>query len=358
LATGNKAGLNPPAFETEIDGKKVALFTLKNSNGLEMSVTNYGGKVVSLCVPDRDGSFRDVVTGYRSIDEYLNSGEIYFGAAIGRVGNRIARGTFSLEGKTYKLAVNNDPNHLHGGVKGYHAVVWDARMIDDQTLELSYVSPDGEEGYPGTLSVRMVYRLTDQNEFWIEYYAATDQTTVCNLTHHSYFNLSGEGSETILDHVMTIHADGFTASDDNLIPSGVISPVEGTPLDFRQAHVIGERIDVPCPALQAGRGYDHNYLLKRNGQGVEMAASVFSPVSGIQMDVWTDQPGMQFYSGNWMNGSETGKAGKAYQKRSAFCLETQHFPDSPNQPGFPSIELKPGETYRHTCVYRFSTVGE
>jgi aldose 1-epimerase len=352
----NKAGISKENFEKTIDGKRVSLYTLVNDNGLEMNVTNYGAKVVSLHVPDKTGNFVDVVTGYNSIDDYLKSKEIYFGAAIGRVGNRIAKGKFSINSTEYTLAVNNGPNHLHGGEKGFHAVVWDARQVDESTLELTYTSPDMEEGYPGTLKVKMIYNLTANNEFSIEYYAETNKTTLCNLTHHSYFNLTGEGESTILDHVLELNADKYTVSDETLIPTGEIAHVEGTPLDFRKATEIGARIDDGFEALEFGHGYDHNYVINKNGKGVAQAASVYSPVTGIKMDVLTNQPGIQFYSGNWMDGSETGKSGKPYVKRSAFCLETQHFPDSPNQPGFPSIVLKPGETYRHTCIYRFSNV--
>lgn len=350
----NMTGIQKENFEKTIDGKRISLYTLTNANGLEMNVTNYGAKVVSLHVPDKTGKFVDVVTGYNCIDDYLKSNEIYFGAAIGRVGNRIAKGKFSINSTEYKLAVNNGPNHLHGGVKGFHAVVWDARQVDESTLELSYTAGDMEEGYPGALTVKIIYKLTGNNEFSIEYFAETTKTTICNLTHHSYFNLSGEGEPTILDHVLELSADKYTVSDENLIPTGEIALVKGTPLDFGTATEIGKRIDADFEALKFGHGYDHNYVINRDGNEAAQAASVYSPVTGIKMDVLTTQPGIQFYSGNWMDGSETGKSGKPYVKRSAFCLETQHFPDSPNHSGFPSIVLKPGEKYRHSCVYRFS----
>jgi aldose 1-epimerase len=350
----NKAGISKEAFERTIDGKQNSLWTVRNKNGVEMCVTNYGGKVVSLFVPDKDNQFVDVVTGFENIDKYLQSNEIYFGASIGRVGNRIALGKFSLNGTDYNLAVNNGPNHLHGGIKGFHAVIWDIKQINESTLELSYLAKDGEEGYPGNLQVKIEYKLTDENEFSIEYYATTDKPTVCNLTHHSYFNLSGEGSETILDHVLKINADGFTDSDAGLIPTGEIIPVEGTPLDFRTPKTIGEAIGSESVALKNGFGYDHNFVVNKTGKKVELAASVYSPVSGIEMDVYTDQPGIQLYSGNFMNGQEIGISQKPYKYRSAFCLETQHFPDSPNKPNFPSITLNPGETYRHTCIHKFS----
>ena len=350
----NKAGLSKEAFEKTKDGKQISLWTLKNRNGAEMSVTNFGGKIVSLLVPDKDGNLVNVVTGYENIDKYFKSTEAYFGAAIGRVGNRIAKGQFSLNGKDYVLAVNNGFNHLHGGVQGYHAVVWDANQVDENTLELSYLSKDGEEGYPGNLNVKMTYKLTDDNAFEIHYNATTDKPTVCNLTHHSYFNLSGEGSDTILDHVLYINADSFTVTDETMIPTGEIVPVEGTPLDFRTPTSIGERIGDSYKPLILGSGYDHNYVIAKKGTGVELAATAFSPVTGIQMDVLTDQPGVQLYSGNFMNGSEIGITGKPYKYRSAFCLETQHFPDSPNKPQFPPIVLNPGEKYQQTCIYKFS----
>jgi aldose 1-epimerase len=350
----NRAGISKAAFEKTLDGKQISLWTLKNKNGAEMCVTNYGGKVVSLFVPDKNNNFIDVVTGFDCIDKYLKSGEIYFGAAIGRVGNRIALGKFSLNGTEYHLPINNGPNSLHGGPKGFHAVVWDAKQIDKSTLELSYLAKDTEEGYPGNLLSKIIYKLTDDNEFSIEYYATTDKPTVCNLTHHSYFNLSGEGNETILDHVLQIPADSFTPTDADLIPTGEIVSVAGTPLDFRTPTVIGERINSDFDAIKKGFGYDHNFVLNKTEGKVELAATVYSPISGIEMDVYTDQPGIQLYSGNFMNGKEIGITNKPYKYRSAFCLETQHFPDSPNKPNFPSITLNPGETYRHTCIYKFS----
>jgi len=350
----NKSGLSKEAFEKTLDGKQISLWTLKNKKGAEMCVTNYGRKLVSLLVPDKDNHFVDVVTGFDTIDKYFKTGEIYFGAAIGRVGNRIALGKFSLNGQEFNLAVNNGQNHLHGGPKGFHAVVWDAIQIDDSTLELSYLAKDMEEGYPGNLQIKMIYKLTEENEFSIEYYATTDKPTVCNLTHHTYFNLSGEGSETILDHVLQINADGYTATDEGLIPTGEILPVAGTPLDFTNPTVIGERIEADFDPLKMGSGYDHNFVINKTGKKVELAATAHSPLTGIQMDIYTDQPGVQLYSGNWMNGTEIGKIGKAYMKRAAFCLETQHYPDSPNKPDFPSITLSPGETYRHTCIHKFS----
>jgi aldose 1-epimerase len=351
---GNRAGISKKAFETTKDGKQISIWTLSNMNGIEMNVTNFGGKVVSLFVPDKDNQFINVVTGFESIEKYLQSNEFFFGAAIGRVGNRIAKGNFSLNGEVYQLQINNGPNHLHGGMKGFHAVVWDVKQITKSSIELTYFSKDGEEGYPGNLQVRMIYKLTNENEFSVEYCATTDKPTVCNLTHHSYFNLSGEGSETILDHVLQINADGFTATDAYSIPTGEIVPVAGTPLDFRTPTSIGERIQYDYDQLETGNGYDHNFVLNKKGKEVELAAIAYSPVSGIKMDVFTDQPGIQLYTGNFMNGQEIGLSQKPYNFRSAFCLETQHFPDSPNKPNFPPITLNPGDTYRHTCIYKFS----
>lgn len=341
------------AFEIEIQGKSVSLWTLHNKHGMEMTVTNYGAKIVSLWVPDKNKQLVDVVTGYNNIEDYLKSGEPYFGAAIGRYGNRIANGCFTLGGKTYQLAQNNGPNNLHGGPNGFHAVVWEAKQIDESTLELRYLSPDGEEGFPGNLEVTMIYQLTDNNEFSIEYRAVTDQPTVCNLTNHAYFNLSGEGSDTILDHLLELNADAYIPTNEVAIPLGQLRKVEGTPMDFRCPVAIGERIEEDFQDLKFGNGYDHTYVINRAGNALAFAARVSSPVSGIQMEIFTDQPGVQLYSGNYMNGTETGKTGKAYLKRAGFCLETQHYPDSPNQPQFPSVVLKPGETYRHHTVHRF-----
>jgi len=350
----NKSKISKTAFETEINGKKTSLWTLCNNNGAEMTVTNYGAKIVSLLVPDKNGNLVDVVTGYNNIADYLKSGEPYFGAAIGRYGNRIANGKFSLEGMEYSLAQNNGPNSLHGGPAGFHAVVWDAKQIDDQNLELTYLSVDGEEGFPGNLNVKIVYTLTDNNDLQIEYYAETDKTTVCNLTNHSYFNLSGEGCETINDHVLTINADGYIPTNDVAIPLGQIAPVEGTPMDFRTPVTVGSRIEENFEALIFGNGYDHTYVINKETGKVGYTASVVSPITGIKMDVFTDQPGVQLYTGNYMNGTEIGKTGKAYLRRAGLCLETQHYPDSPNQLQFPSVVLKPGEVYRHTTIHKFS----
>ncbi|MFA9391565.1 MAG: aldose epimerase family protein [Prolixibacteraceae bacterium] len=350
---GNKVGILESAFQQELGGKSVSLWTLRNAKGLEVSVTNYGAKIVSILVPDQDGNWVDVVTGYNNLDDYLKSGEPYFGAAIGRYGNRIANGQFKLDGKSYQLAQNNGPNNLHGGPNGFHNVVWDAIQIDESTLELSYFSKDGEEGFPGNLQVRMTYHINNKNEFQIEYYATTDRTTICNLTNHTYFNLSGEGADTILDHVLELHADAYIPTNDVAIPLGNIAPVEGTPMDFRTATPIGLRIQDKFQDLVFGNGYDHTYVINKGSEKLAFTASVYSPLTGIRMDVLTDQPGVQLYTGNYMNGTEIGKSGKAYLHRAGFCLETQCFPDSPNQPQFPSVVLKSGELYRHTVVHRF-----
>lgn len=340
-------------FEKTVQGKNVSLWTLTNKQGLSMCVTNYGAKVVALYVNKSNGKPVDVVTGYSSIDGYLNSGEIYFGAAIGRYGNRIANGKFTLNGTEYSLAQNNGPNSLHGGPGGFHAVVWDAKQINENTLELTYLSKDMEEGFPGNLSVKMIYQLTQNNEFLIDYYATTDKTTVCNLTNHSYFNLSGEGADTILDHQLQINAEGYLPTDETAIPLGEIAPVENTPMDFRNKKEIGANINDDFDALKLGNGYDHNYVLKYTKGQVSLAAVACSPVTGICMEVYTDQPGIQLYTGNYMDGSQIGKKGIAYTRRSAFCLEAQCFPDSPNRPEYPKTVLNPGETYRQTTIHKF-----
>lgn len=342
-------------FSGIVDGKQVSLYFLKNKNGLEMAVTNYGAKVVALAVPDKNGSFADIVLGFDSLDDYLHTTEKYFGAVIGRYGNRIAGGKFTLNGKEYKLVTNNGPNHLHGGNKGFESRVWDVLDAGPQRLELHYLSPDGEEGYPGNLDVNMVYELTDENEFRITYEARTDDTTILNLTNHSFFNLHGAGNGTVNDHILQINASRFTPVDSNLIPTGELASVQGTPLDFLQPTVIGSRLDADSEQLRFGNGYDHNYVLDR-GEGTDslmLAGTVLEPQSGRYMEVFTTEPGMQFYEGNFLDGSVKGKGGKTYDFRTALCLETQHFPDSPNKDNFPSVVLNPGDTYRQTTVYKF-----
>ncbi|MFC2117228.1 aldose epimerase family protein [Bacteroidota bacterium] len=356
----NKISMIPKEnFNKTINGKEVKLFVLKNKNGIVTEVTNYGGKVVSQWIPDRDGNFNDIVLGYDNIDDYLKSGEAYFGALIGRYGNRIAKGKFSLNGKEYTLATNNNENHLHGGEIGYNAVVWDAREFKNEkgedAIELKYVSADGEEGYPGELDIAVVYTLTNNNEFVIEYSATCKDSTVLNLTHHSFFNLLGAGNGDVLNHELKINASHYTPVDGGLIPTGEIAPVAGTPMDFTKAYKIGERVNDKFEQLFLGKGYDHNWVLDKKVEGLSLAASVYEPVSGRTMDVLTTEPGIQFYGGNFLDGSETGKENKKYNFRTAFCLETQHFPDTPNKPEFPSCVLAPGQTYKHLCIYKFGT---
>ncbi|WP_338358534.1 aldose epimerase family protein [Yeosuana marina] len=346
---------NKNDFTKIINERQVTLFVLKNSSGIIAEITNYGGKVVSLWIPDRLGNYEDVVLGHSSIDDYLTSKEKYFGALIGRYGNRIADGRFSLDGKEYYLAKNNGSNHLHGGNKGFDSVVWDAKQIDDQTLELRYISKNMEEGYPGNLSVKVMYQLTDANELKIEYWATTDSPTVVNLTHHSFFNLKGAGNGTINDHLLQINASFFTPVDKGLIPTGEITTVENTPFDFQKATAIGARVNNYNEQLRYGQGYDHNFVLNQSLKALNYAAKVIEPVSGRVMEVYTNEPGLQFYGGNFLDGSVFGKQGKVYKYRSAFCLETQHFPDSPNHPNFPTTQLKPGEEYYSICIYKFLT---
>lgn len=344
-------------FQSVIDGKKTDLYTITNSNGLEITVTNFGARVVELWVPDKNGKFEDIVLGHDHIDKYVNyKGERFLGATIGRYGNRIAKGKFHLDGKEYQLPINDTPNSLHGGTKGFDRVVWDVTQPDNQTLVFGYVSPDGEQGYPGTLTVKMIYRLTDDNAFEITHEATTDRKTVINLTHHSFFNLHGAGNKDINDHILMIHADRFTPVDKTLIPTGELQNVENTPMDFRTPTLIGKRNDDNFEQLAFGRGYDHNWVLtKKTPNGLELAATVWEPVSGRLMEVWTTEPGIQFYGGNFFDGSMTGKQGKKYNYRASLALETQHFPDSPNHPGFPSTTLNPGENYKHICIYKFNT---
>jgi aldose 1-epimerase len=332
------------------DGASVELYTLANAKSAEAKIITYGGTVVSLKVPDRSGVLGDVVAGFDNLDGYLAPAP-YFGALIGRYGNRIGGARFSLNGTEYTLPANDGANQLHGGPRGFDKRVWHAKLQSPQSLELTYLSKDGEEGYPGNLLVTVVYTLTDGNDFRIDYSANTDKDTVINLTHHSYFNLSGEGD--ILGHQLSIHADHFTPVNRGLIPTGELRPVAGTPFDFRAAKAIGERIEQQDEQLIFGRGYDHNWVLNRAGSGLESAAIVSEPKSGRTMEVLTTTPGLQFYSGNFLDGTLQGK-GRTYTRRSAFCLETQFFPDSPNKPAFPSTILRPGTTFRSTTVYRFS----
>ncbi len=332
----------------EADGKPVDLYTLTNANGVEVKITTYGGIVTSWGTPDKAGNKSSVVLGFDSLSGYLTPPP-YFGAIIGRYGNRIAKGTFKIDTATYKLATNNGANHLHGGNKGYDKVVWDAKPADSAaSLTLTYLSKDGEEGYPGNLNITVVYTLTDDNELNIEYTAETDKTTVVNLTNHSYFNLTGDVNNTILDHQLQVNADKYTPVDAGLIPTGELKDVKGTPFDFLQPHKIGERI----AAVEGG--YDHNFVLTRKGSDLELVATLSDSVSGRKLEVFTTEPGLQFYSGNFLDGSLKTSDGKSINLRTGLCLETQHFPDSPNQPAFPSTLLKPGEKYHTVTKYKIS----
>ena len=350
------SGLTVANFSKQIDGKETMLCILTNNKGAELTITNYGAKIVSLMVPDRSGKLTDVVTGHNSIDEYLVSEEPYFGAICGRYGNRIAGGKFTLDGIVYdKLAINNGPNSLHGGLKGFNSVVWDLNKIDGQTVELKYTSADGEEGFPGKLDTTVTYHLSDDNEVIITYHAVTNKPTVLNLTNHSYFNLSGQGDPSVYDHKLTINADYYLPTDETAIPYGPKEKVEGTPMDFRTPHEVGERIDEDFEALNFGKGYDHTYILnKKEENELSLCARCTSPKTGILMECYTTQPGVQLYTGNWMTGNFVGKNGQRYPARAALCLETQHYPDSPNKPEYPSTVLRPGETFQSKTIYKFS----
>ena len=350
-----KSGIQRSTFGKMADGQTIELYTLTNRHGLQVAITNYGGRVVKLITPDRHGKMADIVLGFDNLEGFLGNNP-FFGALIGRYGNRIGNARFKLDGVEYKLEANDGKNSLHGGSQGFDKKVWTAREIpgEQPALELTYLSKDGEEGYPGTLTATVVYTLTNHNELRIDYKATTDKDTVLNVTNHAYFNLAGEGNGDILKTELMINADRFTPVDATLIPTGELRKVDGSPLDFRKLTAIGARIDADDQQLKFGRGYDHNFVLKRKGPGLELAARAVDPGSGREMEVYTTQPGMQFYSGNFLDGSVKGKGGVAYGRRSAFCLETQHFPDSPNQPSFPSTVLKPGQTYHEVTVFKFS----
>lgn len=352
--TENQARVQKQEFGKTADQQSVDLYTLTNTRGMEARIMTYGGVVVSLKAPDRSGKLEDVVLGYEKLDGYLTD-KRFFGGLIGRYGNRIAKGKFSLNGQPYTLATNNGENHLHGGLKGFDKQLWQASEVKDPKgagLKLTYLSKDGEAGYPGNLSVTVVYTLTNDNELKIEYSATTDKDTVVNLTNHSYFNLAGKG--TILNHEVMLNADRFTPTDKGAIPTGELRSVKGTPMDFTQPTAIGARINQQDEQLTFGTGYDHNWVLNSSGGTLALAARVTESGSGRVMEVWTTEPGIQFYTGNFLDGTAMGKGGQAYQQRSGFCLETQHFPDSPNKPSFPSTALKPGQKYATTTVYKFS----
>ena len=339
-------------FGTMPDGAQVDVYTLKNAIGMEVMAIGYGAIITSLKVPDRSGNLADVVLGFENLDGYLK-GHPYFGAIVGRYGNRIGKGQFTLVGKTYSLAKNNGPNHLHGGVTGFDKVVWTAAVSGQNAVTFTRTSPDGEEGYPGNLSTKVTYTLTDRNELIVDYHATTDKATPVNLTQHSYFNLAGDGAGDILGHEVTINADRYTPVDDTLIPTGELAGVEGTPFDFRKPTAIGARINADHPQLKAGKGYDHNWVLNRSGGSLQLAARVVEPKTGRTLEVSTEEPGVQFYTGNFLDGSLTGKGGHVYAHRTGFCLETQHYPDSPNQPNFPSTILQPGQEYKTQTVFMF-----
>lgn len=339
-------------FKTTHKGKQTGLYTLKNKNGMVAQITNYGAIIVSIYVPDRNGNMADIVQGYDTINEYIQGNGPFQGAICGRVANRIGKGKFSLRGKDYSLAVNNGPNHLHGGINGYNKVVWDVIRSDERSVQLEYVSEDGEEGYPGKVTITVTYTVTDKDELVLDYLASTNQTTIFNLASHSYFNLAGEGSGDAMYQELMINAKFFTPTDDGNVPTGEILSVKGTPMDFTTSHPIGRNINDNFEQLKFGNGYDHNWVLDHPANELGLAAIAHDPKSGRVMEIHTTQPGVQLYSSNWMD-NEKGKGGKKYQRRCAFCLETQHFADAINKPHFPTVVLNPGETYKHSCVHRF-----
>ena len=355
-----KTTVNPEDFVTLIEGDSVGFYTLKNANGIEITFTNYGQRLVSLHAPDKNGKFEDVVLGFATLKDFMKKRN-FFGAVIGRYGNRIGKGTFMIGDTKYDLAINNGENSLHGGLIGFEAVVWRVDEATENSITFSRLSPDMEEGYPGNLDVQVSYILNDSNELIIKYKAISDKATVVNLTNHSFFNLKGEGNGDITDHVMMINADGYTPVDDGLIPTGKIDKVAGTPFDFNTPKTIGKDIDSDFGQLKIGKGYDHNYVLNdtpQNEDGLKLAAKVIEPASGRTLEVYTSEPGMQLYTGNFLTGADIGKTDKVYPFRGSFCLETQHYPDSPNKPEFPSTLLNPGEVYESTTIYKFGVVEE
>lgn len=344
-------------FEHQLGGKHTHLIMLENNRGMVVGLSDFGARIVSILVPDKLGNPTDVVLGFNSIQEYLSATEIYHGVTVGRFANRIANGRFTLDGETFYIQPNNGPNALHGGANGFHNRVWDRRIVYKEKADFYYVSADGEEGFPGKLSVRVKYRLTDDNELVITYRAETDKPTVINLTNHAFFNLNGEGNGNVLDHLLQINADTYLPVDTYQIPTGALESVENTPFDFRKMKPIGQDIAQPHEQLAKGSGYDHNYVLNAEATTAQLpAATATSPLTGIRLDVLTTEPGLQLYTGNFLSGKDQGKQGVFYEKHEAFCLETQHFPDSPNQPDFPSTLLLPGQLFHSETIYRFSIV--
>ncbi|MBD5213682.1 MAG: galactose mutarotase [Bacteroidales bacterium] len=352
-----KSGLNPEKFKTEVAGKPTGLYTLTNANGMEVCVTNFGGRIVSIMVPDKDGNFRDVVLGFDSIQAYLpENNQTDFGASIGRYANRINQGKITIDGEEIQLPKNNFGHCLHGGPTGWQYQVYSAEQPNDSVLHLTIVSPDGDNNFPGEVTATVTYTLTSDNAIDIAYQATTDAPTVINMTNHTYFNLNGDPSQPITDNILTVNADTYTPVDSTFMTTGEIVTVAGTPMDFRAGKAIGEEItNFEFEQLKNGNGYDHNWVLNTAGNDSLVAATLVAPSTGIKLEVLTDEPGIQVYTGNFLDGTVTGKGGKVYGQRAAVCLETQHYPDSPNKPEWPSVELRPGETYTSHCVFRFST---
>ncbi len=355
METTNLSGLKRADFQATVQGKQTDLFFLTNQKGCEVAITNYGGALVAIMVPDKDGKMGNVIQGHDNIQDVINSPEPFLSTLIGRYGNRICKGTFTLDGKTYKLAINNGPNHLHGGPTGYHARIWDAKQTDAQTLELHYISPDGEEGFPGTVDITVTYSFTDENELVIDYKATTDKKTIINLTNHGFFSLAGIDNPTpTIEHLQCqINADFFIPIDDTSIPTGEVVAVKGTPFDFTTMHEVGDMIDADDEQTKNGAGYDHCFVLNKTEEGeLSYAAKIVEPTTGRTMEVYTTEPGVQVYTDNWADGYP-GQHGATFPRRSAICFEAQHFPDSPNRPHFPSVVLCPGETYTQKTVYKF-----